>query len=481
MIEDDNNRRDEDNMIEEELMEKKETKDFFSFVKNPIRYDVLHLAWPILIELLMSSLFGMADMMMLGWIADKALAAASVAAVGITNQPMFIGLSLAQALNVGGTAMIARYVGAKQNHRVDSVLKHVILLNMVFLALPLSAFGLIFTDEIMLFMGAQADTLDAGRMYFKIVMVGYIFQSFNMSITAALRGIGETKAPMRINLKVNFLNVVGNALLIYGLLFFPTLGVTGAGISTALSQVVASVLMIRYVTGKESPIKVDFKKKFKYNKTVIQNLVRVGVPASMESLALRVGVLIFVRIVAGLGTVVYASHQIALSILGLSFQPGQAFGIAASSMVGRSLGARNLHKAEEYAKETRKIGSMISTFMAIVFFFFGPQLVGLYTSDPVIIKNASMALKIIAIVQPFQSSQLILAGALRGAGDTVWPLVATFIGVFGFRVILAHILVNIMGLGLMGAWMAVLADQLIRWVFVYGRFRTNKWKHIKIR
>lgn len=470
----------EKSTVQEET-EVAEKKDFFSFIKNPIRYDVMQLAWPVLIELLMSSLFGMVDMMMLGWIADKALAAASVAAVGITNQPMFIGLSLAQALNVGGTAMIARYVGAKQDHRVDSVLKHVILLNLVFLAIPLSAFGILFTDEIMLFMGAQADTLDAGRLYFKIIMVGYLFQSFNMSITAALRGIGETKAPMRINIRVNSLNVIGNAVLIYGLLFFPALGVTGAAISTALSHVVASVMMVRYITRKESPLKVNFRKKFRYNKTVIQNLIKVGVPASMESLALRIGVLLFVRIVAGLGTVIYASHQIALSILGLSFQPGQAFGIAASSMVGRSLGAKNLGLAEAYAKETRKIGSLISTFMALILFFFGRQLVSLYSNDPVIIDNASMALKIIAIVQPFQSSQLILAGALRGAGDTLWPLVATFIGVFGFRVVLANILVNTLELGLMGAWLAVLADQLIRWFFVYGRFRTNKWKYIKLK
>lgn len=472
--------REEKNVIDEEI-EIRDKKDFFSFIKNPIRYDVMQLAWPVLTELLMSSLFGMVDMMMLGWIADKALAAASVASVGITNQPMFIGLSLAQALNVGGTAMIARYVGAKQDHRVDSVLKHVILLNLLFLAIPLSAFGILFTDEIMLFMGAQADTLAAGRMYFKIIMVGYLFQSFNMSITAALRGIGETKAPMRINIRVNSLNVVGNAVLIYGLLFFPALGVTGAAISTATSHVVASILMIRYITRKESPLKVNFKKKFRYNKTVIQNLIKVGVPASLESLALRIGVLMFVRIVAGLGTVIYASHQIALSILGLSFQPGQAFGIAASSMVGRSLGAQNLNMAEAYAKETRKIGSLISTFMALILFFFGRQLVSLYTNDPVIIDNASMALKIIAIVQPFQSSQLILAGALRGAGDTLWPLVATFIGVFGFRVFLANILVNTMGLGLMGAWLAVLADQLIRWFFVFGRFKTNKWKYIKLK
>lgn len=470
------------NVMEEDLTQETPTGSRFAWKwKNPVRSDVMTLAWPVLIELLMGSLFGMVDMMMLGWIADKALSAASVAAVGITNQPMLIGLSLAQALNVGGTAMIARYVGAKQPHKVESVLKHVILLNLILLAIPLSLFGILFAEQIMVFMGAQADTVAAGSTYFRIVFVGFVFQTFNMSITAALRGIGETKAPMMINVRANFLNVIGNALLIYGLLFFPRLGVTGAGISTTLSQVVASVLMIRYLKKKDSPLQINFLKKFRYNKTVIQNLIRIGIPASLESLALRIGILFFVRIVAGLGTVVYASHQIALSILGLSFNPGQAFGIAASSMVGRSLGSKNLQLAEDYAKETRKIGSMISTLMAVIFFFFGPQLVGLYTSDPVIIANASGALKIIALVQPFQSSQLILAGALRGAGDTVWPLVGTFVGVFGFRVILSHIFVNTMGLGLIGAWYAVFADQFIRWTFVYGRFRTNKWKHIKIK
>ncbi len=333
----------------------------------------------------------------------------------------------------------------------------------------------------MKFMGAANDTLQVGGSYFKIIMVGFIFQSFNMSISAALRGIGETKTPMKINLRANFFNVIGNAVLIYGLFGLPKLGVTGAGISTAISNVIASVFLFRYIIKGKSIIKLDIKKSFKIDKNIIYNLVKIGVPASLEQLVLRAGVLMFVRIVAGLGTVVYASHQISLNILSLSFQPGQAFGIAASSLVGRSIGAKELSKAESYAKETRKIGSLISTFMAIIFFFFGPQIVGLYSKDPRIIQNASIALKIIALVQPFQSSQLILAGALRGAGDTFWPLVATFVGVLLIRVVLAHLLVNIFGYGLAGAWMAVFMDQFVRWFFVYMRFRTGKWKYIKIR
>ncbi|SHI84911.1 MATE family efflux transporter [Lutispora thermophila] len=458
-----------------------EEKSISDSKNSTVRNDVIKIAWPVLIELLLGSLFGMIDMMMLGRIPDQSLAAASVAAVGMTNQPLFIGLSLVQALNVGGTAMIARYFGAKQNDRMETVLKHVILLSMTLLVIPLTILGIIYTDNILNLMGAEPDALEAGRYYFKIVMIGFVFQSFNMSISAALRGVGDTRTPMRVNLMCNFLNVIGNALLIYGLLGFPSLGVTGAGISTALSQVIACVLLFIYVIKGESIIKLDLRSRFTFDKNIMYNLVKIGLPASIEQMFLRVGILIFVRIVAGLGTVIYAAHQIALNILSLSFQPGQAFGIAASSLVGRSLGAKDHEKAEAYAKKTRRIGSLISTFMAVIFFFFGRQLVGLYSTDPLIIESASGALKIIAFVQPFQSSQLILAGALRGAGDTFWPLVATFVGVLIVRVVLAYIFIIIMGWGLTGAWIAVFIDQFVRWVFVYIRFRTGKWKHVKIR
>lgn len=452
-----------------------------NIIKNKTDAEVLRIAWPVLTELLLGSLFGMVDMIMLGRMSDNALAAASVAAVGMTNQPLFIGISLVQALNVGGTAMIARYFGANQNEKIETTLKHVMLLSMLVLAIPLSLLGLVFTDSIMTLMGAQADTLQVGRIYFKIIMISFIFQSFNMAISAALRGIGETKVPMTINLRCNFLNVFGNAVLIYGLLGFPRLGITGAGISTALSNAIACILIFGYILKGKSVVKFSINKPFKMNKRILYNLFRIGVPASFEQLLLRIGVFLFARIVAELGTVIYAAHQIALNIMSLSFQPGQAFGIAASSLVGISLGSNELNMAEEYAKRTRKFGSIVSTFMGIIFFFFGPQLVGLYSGDPIIIQNSSVALKIMAVVQPFQSSQFILAGALRGAGDTFWPLVATFFGVLLIRVILAYIFVNIMCYGLAGAWMALLVDQFVRWIFVYFRFRTGKWKYIKIR
>ncbi|MDF2700048.1 MAG: efflux family protein [Haloplasmataceae bacterium] len=458
----------------------KKDSDYTLEGKN-IRKDVLIIALPVLVELLLGSLFGMVDMMMLGKMKDTAVATASVASVGFTNQPLLIGLSFIQALNVGATAMVSRYLGSNQRDRIEPTLKHVLILSVFMLAIPLSIFGFIFSDQILKFMGAEPDVVIIGRSYFRIIMIGFIFQSINMAISATLRGIGETKIPMYINLSVNLLNVFGNFILIYGYLGVPPLGITGAAISTAFSNMIATILLFSYIIKGNGIVKLNFKHRFKFDTNIVYNLVRIGVPASVEQLVLRLGILIFVKIVGGLGTVAIATHQIALSILGLSFQPGQAFGIAASALIGRSLGKKDLAIAEDYGKETRRIGTLISTFMALIFFFFGKYIVALYTNDQAIIDGASLVLKIIAIVQPFQSSQLILVGGLRGAGDTVWPLVSTFIGVLGFRVGLAIVFVNLLGLGLVGAWYAVFSDQFVRWLLVYFRFKTGKWKYIKLR
>lgn len=452
-----------------------------SIDKKALRSEISKIAGPVFIELIMATLFGMVDMMMLGRSGNNMTTAASIASVGITNQLVFIGLSLVQALNIGATTMVARYIGAKKEGRIENVVKHVMILTQLLLVIPILAVGLGFTEGAMKFFGAQADTIAIGQGYFRVIILGFIFQAFNFSVFASLRGAGDTKTPMKINLIVNGFNVVGNAVLIYGLFGFPKLGVLGAGVSTSLSQVIASIMLIKVILNKENIVHINIKKKFKFDKDIIYNLIKIGVPASLEQIAMRVGILLFVKIVASLGTVAYATHQICINILGLSFTPGQAFGIAASTLAGRSLGEREPEKGEAYIKMCTKIGALISTFMAVIFFFYGGFIASLYTNNTEVVKEASSVLKLIAFIQPFQGSQLIIAGGLRGAGDTVWTLVSTFIGILVIRLILAYWFVLEMNMGLSGAWLAILIDQAIRTIIINIRFRTGKWKYITIR
>lgn len=452
-----------------------------SLNKKHLRDEISKIAGPVFIELLMGTLFGMVDMMMLGRSGTAAITAASIAAVGVTNQLVFIGLSLVQSLNIGATTMVARYIGAKREDRIESVVKHVTILTQVLLVIPILFVGLGMTDVTMKFLGAQADTLSIGREYFRVIALGFIFQAFNFSIFASLRGAGDTKTPMKINIMVNLLNVVGNAILIYGLFGFPKLGVLGAGISTSLSQVVASIMLIKVIFNKNNIVHIKLKQKFKFDRDIIYNLIKIGLPASLEQIAMRAGLLIFTKIIASLGTVAYATHQICINILSLSFTPGQAFGIAASTLTGRSLGEKEPDKAEMYIKMCGKIGVVVAAIIGVGFFFFGNIVASLYTDNKEVVVEAGRVLKLVALIQPFQCSQLIISGGLRGAGDTIWTLVSTFIGILVVRIALSYIFVIKMEMGLQGAWLSVVIDQGIRWAVINIRFRTNKWKYITIR
>ena len=448
------------------------------FNKTQLRMNIFHIVWPVFIEVLLGSLFGMVDMMMVGRIPEHA--AQAVSAVGMTNQPVFLGLSFVQALNVGGTAIIARYYGAKKYKNISLVLKHVMLLAMLGFVLPISVLMILLAPYVLSFLGADVSVIEVGSAYFRVIMLGLIFQSFLFTMTAALRGIGETKIPMRNNLIANSLNVLGNAVLIYGLFGFPVFGVTGAAISTALSNVIAMSLNLRYVLSKKSVLYLDLKEKFEFRFEMMKDLIRIGLPTALEQLALRVGIISFLNIVSGLGTNVYAAHQISLNILNLTYSPAQAFGITASTLMGQSLGAKNEQLARIYTRMCQRIGFVIAIGMSLFIFFGSKTLAEFYSTNPEIIQNTMIALTIVAFVQPFQSHQLITSGALRGAGDTVWPLIAIFVGSIVIRVSLGYIFVNIIGLGLAGAWYAVFIDQFIRWLIILFRFRSGKWKNIRI-
>lgn len=448
------------------------------FNKTELRMNIFHIVWPVFIEVLLGSLFGMVDMMMVGRISEHA--AQAVSAVGMTNQPVFLGLSFVQALNVGGTAIIARYYGAKKYKNISLVLKHVMLLAMLGFVLPISVLMIVLAPYILTFLGADSSVIEVGSGYFRVIMLGFIFQSFSFTMTAALRGIGETKIPMRNNLIANSLNVLGNAVLIYGLFGFPVLGVTGAAISTALSNVIAMSLNLRYVLSKKSVLYLDFKEKFEFRFEMMKDLIRIGLPTALEQLALRVGIISFLNIVSGLGTNVYAAHQISLNILNLTYSPAQAFGITASTLMGQSLGAKNEQLARMYTRMCQRIGFVIAIGMSLFIFFGSQTLAEFYSTEPEIIQNTMITLTIVAFIQPFQSHQLITSGALRGAGDTVWPLIAIFVGSIVIRVSLGYVFVNIIGLGLAGAWYAVFIDQFIRWLIILFRFKSGKWKNIHI-
>jgi len=445
--------------------------------KKTLRHEVIKIAWPAVTELVLVSLFGAIDMMMVGQIGNDGTS--GITAIGLTNQPIFLAMAVFQALNIGGTALVARFIGAKKESEANNTTIQLLYITFIlsfFVVIP----SVIFAKQIYIFMGADKEVIDIGLMYFKIVLYGILPQNFALAIAAVLRGAGDTKTPMMVNIFTNLLNVFGNYILIFGHFGFMKLGVTGAGIATLISRVLSMIILGWILFNGKSKIKLSLKNKYKVDFITIRRIMKIGFPSALEQLFLRTGNLFFVRVVATLGTVIYATHQVSLSILSMSFTTGMAFAMAASTLIGQSLGAEDKELAERYGKETRFLGSIVATTIGAVFFIFGPQIISLYSKDPEVITRGALILKMIAVIQPFQSSQLIYAGGLRGAGDTRWPLISTFIGIWFIRVTLAYLFVNGLGYGLIGAWLAICIDQVIRYGILLWRFKVGKWKNITV-
>jgi putative MATE family efflux protein len=238
---------------------------------------------------------------------------------------------------------------------------------------------------------------------------------------------------------------------------------------------VACIYAFIAVTRKSQYVQLDFRQSFLPRKEPVQDIIRVGLPSMVEQVCMRVGVIIFSKTIASLGTVQMAIHQIAMNIHALTFMNGQAFSVSSTSLVGQSLGKRRSDMAIHYSKRTQHLGMICSAVIALGCFFFGEHVVALYNDDPEIVRVGGQLLKMIALIQPIQAAQFILSGALRGAGDTKYTAKVIIYTVMLLRPILGIILVTKLGFGLYGAWFTLITDQILRSVLILRRYNAGTW------
>ena len=437
--------------------------------------DILHIAWPSFIELMLTQLASMVDLMMVG-----NLGSASIAAVGITNQPKFLMMTMFQAMNVGATALVARHKGAGERERANLIMRQALVLTLI-----LSVIGgivvFLFAEPLVHFMGAtEAATLAGGTDYLRIQALGIVTVALTSTITASLRGAGNSRTAMLYNLTANIVNVIFNYLLIYGHFGFPRMEVAGASLATVIGQAVAMVLAFLSVMGHRNYVHLSFRDGFRPQRHAMISIFNIGIPAMVEQIVMRVGVILYSKTVASLGTVPFATHQVCMNIQALSFMNGQAFAVSATSLMGQSLGKKRPDMAEYYTTRTRRLGMSVSILIMLVFILFGGTIVGFYNDDPQIVETGSRILMFVALIQPFQSSQFILAGSLRGAGDTKATAVITLLTVLCIRPPLAMVGIHVLHWGLYGAWVALVVDQLLRSLLVWLRFVSGKWKKVRV-
>lgn len=436
--------------------------------------NTMNLAWPSAVERVLVSLVGAMDTMMVG-----VLGAEAIAAVGITQQPTFILLAIIFSLNIGVTAIIARRCGEEDYESANKTLRQSIIL-VTLLSACLSFVGFIFAEPILGWMGAGSDIIQDATIYFRIILVGMFFNALTLNINAAQRGAGNTKIAMYTNITANLINVTFNFLLISGHFGFPALGVAGAGIATVLGNIVAFSIATFGILNSKTPLKLHFKDNWKLDLPTIKGIFNISSSAMVEQLCMRIGFLAYTKMITNLGTVAFATHQICNNILNMTFSLGDGMGIAASSLVGRSLGAKRSDLSIIYGKTAQRIGLVFSSALVLIYIFGGKTLVGLFSNDLQIISLGSTIMLIVAAVSPLQISQVIISGSLRGAGDTKFVARTSFISILVVRPIITFILCYGLELGLLGAWIALLIDQGLRLLLNIIRFSEGNWVNLKL-
>ncbi len=433
-------------------------------------------AWPAVMESFFIALAGMIDTMMVAELGSYA-----VAAVGLTGQPKFIGLTLFIGINVAVSALVARRKGEQNRQEANEITLTALLLTVALCAV-ISVLFVILTPQMMTLAGSNADTHEAAVEYFRIIMGGLFFNVITMVINAAQRGSGNTRLAMTTNLVSSGVNVVFNYLLIKGRFGFPAWGIRGAAIATVLGTAVAAVMAITSLFRRSSYVRIPLMKQWKlrFTRRCAKSIWHLASSTSLENLAMRVGFLATALIAARLGTEEFAAHNVGMNLLGLGFSFADGMQVAAVALAGESLGAGEKEKAKMQGSICQRIGFFISVMLSLILLFGGRWIYSLYFREAQIIEMGVMVSRFMVVIVLLQISQVIFTGCLRAAGDVRYTLTVALISVTGIRTLATLLLVGIFHLGLAGVWLGILSDQVSRFLLMRRRFRQGKWVDLKI-
>jgi putative MATE family efflux protein len=442
--------------------------------KNNLNKNIIQLALPVALENVLHMAVFIVDIIMVGRLGTTA-----VAAVGLAGALNFVITMIFCALNAGTTALVARNFGAEEKAEAQTVAGQSLLLAII-LGLIISPLIFYFASDILILMSAEESVVTLGSTYLKIVLSFLVLRLIILTGTAVFRGAGDTRTPMIITLVMNCANILFNWLLIFGIWIFPRMGVEGAAWATSIAYVIGASLIFYRLLSKKSILSINLKSIIDINKSIIQRILRISLPATLDAFLTQIGYLFFIKIVAMLGTVALAAHQIAIRIEAISFMPGYALAIATSTLVGQSIGAKKIDLARLSMKRNCQIALMMMGFFAFIFLAFAKPMAKVFHPEQDVLALSAFCIMIAAIEQPALAIYMVYAGGLRGAGDTLSPMIVTIVGTLCFHLPIAYIFGIVLEWGLAGIWFGAALGWILRSIAVYVLFRSGRWKKIKI-
>lgn len=444
-----------------------------NFTTGNINKAIFMLAIPMILEMVMESLFAIVDIYWVGKISTNA-----VATVALTESVIMIIYAVAIGLSMSATAMVARRIG--ENNEKKAATAAVQALIMAFgVSLVFSIVGLFFPKEILRLMGGEADLIEEGYRYTMIMLVGNLSVTFLFLINAVFRGAGDASMAMRSLLLANGLNIILDPIFIFGIGSWDGYGLEGAAIATTTGRSIGVIFQLIILFGGSSLIKIYWS-TIKINVAVIISLIKISLGGIGQYLIGTLSWLFLVRISAEFGSEVLAGYAIAFRIIMFTILPSWGLANAAATLVGQNLGAGHPERAEKSVWYSAFYNFLFLGFVAVLFVVWAELFVGFFSNEPSVIDVGATALRYISFGYIFFAYGMAIGQAFNGAGDTKTPTYLNFFCFWCFEVPLAYLLAVTLGFGPKGIFGAIAIASSAWAVASVIIFRKGKWKKVKI-
>ena len=450
---------------------------------------MLKLALPVLVESLLVMMVGLVDLFLTGRYLDNH----HVAAIGLMAYVLWMIPSMFSVISIGSTALVARFVGAGSTADARRVLNQSLLAGSLLSLLIIGAVWWLGPNLLEL-MQLESDALGPAQQYLNHVIPVIPLMMIQLIGTACLRGSGDTMSGFITMSIVNVINITVGAGLVIGIGPLPQLGWQGLAIGTAVGYMAGGLIILFLLLRGRAGMQLK-RQLLRPDLSVIKRILKIGIPGGADTLLVVFCHMWFLSIIYSLGTLAGAAHGIGVRIESLAYLPGSAFAVAATPLTGQFLGAGQPERATRGALMACLVGGGVMILSGLLFYFQADWLTSIFANEKTaaVAADAIPLLQLVAFSMPSLALVIILNGALRGAGDTRVPLIFTLLGLLGVRVPLAYYLawseVNIpllgitlagQGMGLIGAWYAMVADVVLRSVLVVGRFYQGGWRKIQV-
>ena len=443
-----------------------------AILNGSITETLFKLSWPIMVGNTMQVLYNLADTFWVG-----KLGANSVAAISVGFPLVFLLISIGGGMTIAGTTLVAQYTGSDDKEMANHAAGQIFIL-VVFLSIIFGTAGFIFDRTILGWIGAPQSIMADAVAYLDIIFAGVAFMFVFFVFTALLRGVGDTKTPMKMIVSSTIFNIVLDPFLILGWGFFPAMGVRGAALATVISRALAGVYGIYLLfTGKKG-IKLKFKNlvpDFELQKRII----KLGTPSAAEQSIIALGMTFLMGIVSEFGTLAVAAYGIGNRILSVVMMPMRGLSMATTTMVGQTMGADDADRAEKIAWTAVGLTFGLMMILILITQIFPAQIISVFNDNSEVVEIGVAFLKIVGLSFGFLGVRIVIGGSFRGAGNTVAAMVLAVVALWGFRVPLAKLLSEYFQMGTTGIWWGMFISNFLSALIGAFWFKKGSWKEEK--